>query len=183
MERDVFRKTEAGHAIIRQRGGGLDAKARTLLILTNGQLGVAELAAQVGFDPIPALQDMLTRGWLERVAPAPAPMVRLRPAPAPTPVFDPPPPAPAARSTAQKPGADAPPAAFVPAELGAAKSRALRLLASHYGPDALTVAEGLLATRSEPDFAHALQALHDKLAVHMGKRLAASLAREIAQGP
>ena len=55
MQRDVYRKTEAGHAEIRSRALGLDARTRGLLILVNGELTVGELAARVGFDPAETL--------------------------------------------------------------------------------------------------------------------------------
>lgn len=171
MEREVFRKTAAGHAEVRGRALGLDARTRGLLILVNGELTVAELAARVGFDPDQALVKMVGAGLLEQVAVAPRP----RPLPAAaapvTPVAPPPRPAPA------------PPAELIPADLAAARTRALTTLAPHYGPDALRMAAPLREAGDAAQFALALVALKDTLSVHMGRKLAEQLSREIAHGP
>ena len=170
MQREVFRKTAAGHAEVRGRALGLDARTRGLLILVNGELTVAELAARVGFDPDPALVKMVGAGLLEQVA-APA---RPRPAPAA---------APAAPVAAPPKPAPAPPAELVPADLAAARTRALTTLAPHYGPDALRMAAPLREAGSAEQFALALAMLKDTLSVHMGRKLADRLSREIAHGP
>jgi hypothetical protein len=169
MEREVFRKTAAGLAEVRSRALGLDARTRGLLILVNGELTVAELAARVGFDPDQALVKMVGAGLLEQVAVAP----RARPlAPSvPAPVAAPPKPAPA------------PPAELMPADLTAARTRALTTLAPHYGPDAIRMAAPLREAGNAAQFALALATLKDTLSVHMGRKLAERLSREIAHGP
>ena len=171
MQREVFRKTAAGHAEVRGRALGLDARTRGLLILVNGELTVAELAARVGFDPDPALVKMVGAGLLEQVA-APARPSR----PMPPPAVVPPPVAP------PKP-APAPPPELVPTDLTAARTRALTTLAPHYGPDALRMAAPLREAGSAEQFALALAMLKDTLSVHMGRKLADRLSREIAHGP
>ena len=85
MQREVFRKTAAGHAEVRGRALGLDARTRGLLILVNGELTVAELAARVGFDPDQALVKMVGAGLLEQVAVAPRARLRKRKAMSPVP--------------------------------------------------------------------------------------------------
>ncbi len=80
MQRDVYRKTEAGHAEIRSRALGLDARARGLLILVNGRLTVGELTARVGFDAAEALTRFAGAGLIERVASAVS--VKTKPVPA-----------------------------------------------------------------------------------------------------
>jgi hypothetical protein len=169
MEREVFRKTTAGHAEVRGRALGLDARTRGLLILVNGELTVAELAARVGFDPDQALVKMIGAGLLEQVTAAP----RARPVPtAPAaPVAPPPKPAPA------------PPADLMPADLAGARTRALTTLAPHYGPDALRMAGPLREAGNAAQFALALATLKETLSIHMGRKLAERLSREIAHGP
>lgn len=171
MQREVFRKTAAGHAEVRGRALGLDARTRGLLILVNGELTVAELAARVGFDPDQALVKMVGAGLLEQVAVAPR---AHRPMPAPA--VAPPPVAP------PKP-APAPTAELMPADLAAARTRALTTLAPHYGPDAIRMAAPLREAANAAQFALALAVLKDTLSVHMGRKLAERLSREIAHGP
>ena len=171
MEREVFRKTAAGHAEVRGRALGLDARTRGLLILVNGELTVAELAARVGFDPDQALVKMIGAGLLEQVAAAPRPRL-VPPAAAPAaPVAPPPKPAPA------------PPADLMPADLAGARTRALTTLAPHYGPDALRMAGPLREAGNAEQFALALATLKETLSIHMGRKLAERLSREIAHGP
>ena len=172
MQRDVFRKTDAGHAEIRSRSLGFDARTRGLLILINGELNVAELAARVGFDPAEMLVRFVGAGLVERVASA-AP--KLRPAP--------PPPAPAAaKPPAAAPMAPAPPAELMPADAAAAWRRALIELAPHYGPDAELVAAPLRSATTPQQFAAALAEVRDKLSVFLGRKGAEQIARRIAEG-
>jgi len=164
VDTTVFRKTAAGHAEVRERRLGLDARSRGLLILVNGILSVADLARRVPFDPSRLLVQFVEDGLIEPVA------VAARPKPAPRPSAPPRAPAP-------------PPApAFLPADLAAAKRRALPQLAPHYGPDAAQLAQPLLAATSAEAFAHALHVLQDKLSVAMGRKLAAEVSRTIAHG-
>lgn len=172
MQREVFRKTTAGHAEVRGRALGLDARTRGLLILVNGELTVAELAARVGFDPAQALVRMIGAGLLEQVAAAPRPPRPVSPpAVAAAPVAPPPKPAPA------------PPAELVPTDLAAARTRALTTLVPHYGPDALRMAGPLREAGNAEQFALALATLKETLSIHMGRKLADRLSREIAHGP
>lgn len=173
MQRDVFRKTEAGHAEVRSRALGLDARTRGLLILANGELTVEQLGQRVGFDPLGTLVALLEQGLLEAVAPPP----RTRAAAAP------PPPPPARPAPAAPPAP--PPAAdpLRPDDLPAARTRALTTLMPHYGPDALRMAEPLRSAVTPQEFARALATLRETMAVHMGKRLAEQLATQIARGP
>ena len=163
MDEGVFRKTDAGHAEVRTRRGGLEARERTVLILANGQLTQRDLALRMGVDPRPFLQRLLAAGLLEWVAPA-----RAAPrAPATPPVAAP---APAL-----------PTPAVAPAEVALARRRALVLLAPHYGPDTPRLVQGLVdADGDEAAFRSALTALQAVLSVNMGKRLAGELVRRIA---
>ncbi len=168
MQREVFRKTAAGHAEVRGRTLGLDARTRGLLILVNGELTVAELAARVGFDPDQALVKMVGAGLLEQVAAAPRARM--------------PPPAAAPAAPRPKPAPARPPE-LMPADLAAARTRALTTLAPHYGPDAIRMAAPMREAANAAQFALALAALKDTLSVHMGRKLADRLSREIAHGP
>lgn len=171
MDATVFRKTAAGHAEVRERRLGLDARSRGLLILVNGGLSVAELARRVPFDPARLLVQFVEDGLIEPVAAA----VKAKPVPRPA--------AAVVQAGPLPPPAPPPPApAFLPADLAAAKRRALAQLAPHYGPDALQVAQSLLGAISPEAFANALQALQDKLSVAMGRKLAAEVSRTIAHG-
>lgn len=176
MQRETFRKTPAGLDEVRTRGRGLDVRTRTLLILANGELSVAELAARVGFDPLRVLLALAADGLLERVTSTPArPRVA---AAAPPPVAAPPatlpPPAPPAIDPAVQ--------ALLPADLAAARTRALEVLIPHYGPDALRMAEPVRAAPTPELFAAALIALRGTLSVPMGRKLADQLSRQIAHG-
>ncbi len=171
MQRDVFRKTEAGHAEIRSRALGLDARTRGLLILINGELTVGELAARVGFDPAETLVRFVGAGLIERVASA-APKLRPAPPPAPAP----------AKPPAASPAAPAPPAELTPSDPAAAWRRALVELSPHYGPDAELVAAPLRSAATPQQCAAALAEGRDKLSVFLGRKGAEQLARRIAQG-
>lgn len=160
MRGPAFRKTAAGQSELQARTRGLDARTRSVLILANGALEAAALSARLGFDAGPALQRLADAGLLEPVPDAP----RVRSAPAPAP---PPPPAPA----------------LPPPDLALAGTRAVRLLGTHFGPDAVRMTAPLREARSGEAFAQALAALRETLAVHMGRRLAEQLARQIAEGP
>jgi hypothetical protein len=168
MQRDVYRKTDAGHAEIRSRALGLDARTRGLLILINGELTVGELATRVGFDPIEALVRFVGAGLVERVAGV-AP--KLRPAPPTAPKPAPPPPAPPAG-----------PPELAPADMAAAWRRAVVELVPHYGPDAEQVAAPLRSAATPEQFAAALALVRDKLSVFLGRKGAEQMARRIAQG-
>lgn len=171
MQRDVFRKTEAGHAEIRSRALGLDARTRGLLILINGELTVGELGARVGFDPAETLVRFVGAGLIERVA---VTVPKLRPAPPPAPA--------AAKPPAASPAAPAPPAELLPSDAAAAWRRALVELSPHYGPDAEMVAAPLRSATTPQQFALALVEVRDKLSVFLGRKGAEQLARRIAQG-
>ncbi|MBX3603990.1 MAG: hypothetical protein KF788_01895 [Piscinibacter sp.] len=175
MAREIYRKTAAGHAEVRQRGLGLDARTRGLLILANGELSTEQLAQRVGFDPAGAIAMLVAAGLLE-VLPAP-PRPRVAPVAAPVP--------PAATPVTPAPAAAAVSAAtlLVPSDLPAARTRAVTVLAPHYGPDALRMAESLRSAVTPPEFGRALAELRATLAVHLGKRLAEQLATQIAHGP
>jgi hypothetical protein len=65
-------------------------------------------------------------------------------------------------------------------ELPAAQARALRMLLPVFGPDATLMAHELLEAPTAAAFAQALARLQETLGVHMGRRRAAELARQIA---
>ena len=172
MSREVFRKTAAGHAEVRNRALGLDARTRGLLILANGELTVEQLAQRVGFDPVRTIMALVGAGLLEQVAMA----LRARAAAgAPDSV----PPEPAAPA---EPAAPPPPHPLEPADLAAARTRALTLLMPHYGPDALRMAEPLRSAVTPGEFARALEVLRETMKIHMGRKMAERIADQIARG-
>jgi hypothetical protein len=178
MDADVFRKTALGVAEIAARRAGLTRQARTALILVNGQLDGAALRLRLGFEPAPVLQDLNARGLVERVPlsppsaspPTPLPTPRPKPVPAARP--------PQAPQTPQAP--QAPQALDLDLALPAAQARSLRLLLPVFGPDATLMAHELLEAPTAAAFAQALARLQETLGVHMGRRRAAELARQIA---
>lgn len=173
MSREIFRKTAAGHAEVRNRALGLDARTRGLLILANGELTVEQLAQRVGFDPVRTIMALVGAGLLEQVAMA----MRVRAAAA----ADSEPAAPEAAAPAE-PAAPAPPHPLEPDDLAAARTRALTLLMPHYGPDALRMAEPLRSAVTPGEFARALEELRETMKIHMGRKMAERLAGQIARG-
>jgi hypothetical protein len=173
MQRDVFRKTAAGHAEIRARALGFDARTRGLLILINGELTVGELAARVGFDPTELLLRFVGAGLVEQVASVVRPRP-VAPAAAPArPALSLPPPPPAAPPPAPE---------LLPAELAAAQRRAFVELAQHYGPDAERMVEPLQRAATPAQFAAGMATLKETLSVHMGRKMAEQLTRRIVHG-
>lgn len=167
MQREVFRKTTAGHTEIRSRALGFDARTRGLLILVNGELTVGELAARVGFDPSELLLRFVGAGLVEQVAS----LVRPRPV------------ASAAAPAPPLPPAAPPPAAdLLPVELAAAQRRAFVELAPHYGPDAERMVEPLQRAATPAQFAAGMATLKETLSVHMGRKMAEQLTRRIVHG-
>jgi hypothetical protein len=171
MQREVFRKTTAGHTEIRSRALGFDARTRGLLILVNGELTVGELAARVGFDPSELLLRFVGAGLVEQVASL---VRRERPA---APVV-------AAPQAAPPPPPVPPPAAaeLLPADLVDAQRRAFVELAPHYGPDAERMVEPLQRAATPAQFAAGMATLKETLSVHMGRKMAEQLARRIVHG-
>lgn len=162
MAGEVFRKTAAGLAEVRARALGLDTRTRGLLILANGELTMQQLAERVGFDPQRSVMALIGAGLLEQVAAASKP----RPAAAS------PPPAPTRPQRHP----------LEPSDLAAARTRALTVLSPHYGPDAVRMAEPLRSAVTPGEFARALDTLRETMSVHMGRKLAAQLAGQIAHG-
>ena len=149
MPDPVFQKTERGRAEIAQRSAGLQAAARSVLIMVNSQDTVAALAARGLPDMREHLRQLLALGLIEVVAPTPPP---------------PPPPPPAV--------APQPPAPPVP-ELDALRRQVLARLKPHFGPDTGTVAQALRAARTAAEFNQALDDIESKLAIYMGRKQAA----------
>ncbi|MFO1338553.1 MAG: hypothetical protein U1F53_10000 [Burkholderiaceae bacterium] len=163
MAGEIFRKTEAGLAALRQHGA-LEPRWRTLMVLVNGERTVEVLRQQLGQDPRPALLQLREQGLVElarRVVPPPVA------APAPRPPAPAPAPAPAA------------PPADEARQLRARQSQALDLLQRNFGPGADELAEPLLRARSLAAFGDALAPLQEKLAVYQGKKRAAELIRSL----
>ncbi len=168
MSNGVFRKTAAGRAEIGQRGAGLSAATRQLLILVNGSDSVRVLEGKGLPEVRTHLDTLLTLQLIEPV-PAAAPPAE-RPAVPPV-VTDPAIPAPA------------PLPAEDPQQLLLLQRRAYQFLQPHFGPDTPSVAQALLAARNLSGFHDALAGLEAKLSIYMGRKQAARAIESLRQMP
>lgn len=123
----VFGKTEAGRAEVGQRGAGLSARQRSVLILLDGLKPLGEISTWLAEeDMLEAVENLLCKGLAGVVAAPPS----ARGAPAAPPQSPPSPPAPAASPAG--PPASAPSAALAAARelMAAAARKHLGLLAA-----------------------------------------------------
>lgn len=156
MSSPVFRKTENGRVEVAQRQAGLAPAARQLLILVNGRDSVHALMAK-GLGEVRAhLDTLLALGLIEAV-PEPERLLVAVPAPAPS------------ASAVATPAPAEPDAERLP-EL---KRQALQRLHQHFGPDTPVVAQALLSAHTPADYQKALDGIESKLAIYMGRKLAA----------
>ncbi len=159
----IYRKTPAGVAALRERRAGLDARARTLLILCNGLLGEQALAEQMRQPVAALLVQLCQQGLLEPVLESRALPASPRPAPAPAP-----PPAP-------QPG--------LPHEQHqAVMQRAWRALEPLFGPGTDERLLPLQQATTPAQLRAALDGLRDALAIYRGRRNAAELMARIEHG-
>lgn len=175
----VYRKSSAGRDELKARSGVIDALARSVLILINGQDSLQEVQRKLGRDVAPPLQALVDKGLIELVA-EPAPQPSSAPAPAPAPVALPAlaiAPTPAAPP--QAPGSAVQPAAPDAQQLAAwaaATRREIRVrLAPHFGADLMIVLEPLMKADTPMAIRAAMEALEKKLALYMGRKAAAQL--------
>ncbi len=164
MPATVYRKTAAGRAEIGQRGAGLSAATRQLLILVNGSDSVKVLEGK-GLPEVRTHLDTLLALQLIEPVPAAAP-------PAAPPVVT----APAIPAPAPLPAED-------PQQLLLLQRRAYQFLQPHFGPDTPTVAQALLAARNLSGFHDALAGLEAKLSIYMGRKQAARAIESLRQMP
>lgn len=169
----VFRKSPAGRDELKARSGLIDAAARALLILINGQDSLQEVQRKLGRDVAPPLQALVDKGLVEAVplaAPVSSPVSPQFAATAPQPLqqqqqFAPAPPASAATTEAEQFAAWA-----------AATRREIRIrLAPHFGADLMIVLEPLMKADTPKAVRAAIDALENKLALYMGRKAAAQL--------
>lgn len=162
MVSPTYRKTPAGVSAIRERLAGLDARARTLLILCNGLLGEQALAAQMKQPVHALLAQLCQQGLLEAVSPPRALPTVARPAPAAAPA-----PTPAPQPLEQHP---------------ALMQRAWRALEPLFGPGTEDRLQALQQARTPAQVRRALDDLRDALAIYRGRRNAAELIARIEHG-
>ena len=175
MPAPIYRKTDAGREEVGARKAGLSPVTRRVLIMVNGQDGVAALAATGVPDLQSHLDTLLAFRLIEaipgsggRSAPAPA-TAAVTPVSVPAPVAAPsPPPAVAPPSVAAAPQVDP----DEDRQVQALQRKAFLLLRQHFGPDTPTVAQAVFAARSLVDFRLALDGLEAKLAIYMGRKQA-----------
>jgi hypothetical protein len=165
MPPTLYRKTAAGQAEVRERRLGLDARARTLLILCNGRLDAAALAAQTRLPAQALLQLLCELGLLEPVPGAAVAPVKAPPAPAVAPA----PPAP-------------PPAPNLALQLPAIVQRGWLLLEPLFGPGTRERLAPLQRATDATQLRKALDDLRDTMAIYQGRKSAAALVQRIEHG-
>lgn len=158
----IYRKTSAGREEVRARKAGLSPVTRQVLIMVNGQDGVAALAATGVPDLQSHLDTLLALRLIEAIPgsgshSAPAPVA----APSPAPAVAPP-------SVAAAPQVDP----DEDRQVQALQRKSFLLLCQHFGPDTATVAKAVFAARSLVDFRAALDGLEGKLAIYVGRKQA-----------
>lgn len=186
----VFRKTGDGRAAMAQRSHELAMATRSVLIMVNGVLPAAQLSPGGIAQATPHLVRLLELGLIEPVTPvsfAPGARKETPAAPGtagttarqaqPATVAAPFP----GLTSAPGPAADAaPPAMPVEAAVpDALKRRAMARLQEHFGLDTPVVARALLAAITSADYNAALGAIEAKLAIYMGRRMAARTVQDL----
>jgi hypothetical protein len=169
MASPVYRKTAAGKEEISARRAGLSPTTRRVLIMVNGNDSVSMLATQGVPDIVSHIDTLLALRMIEAaeaaVAPEPRPPAQAAPLP------PAPPPAPAAPPSEED------------RRLLAAQRLAMQRLVQHFGPDTVTVAQGLLAARSIAQYLAALDGIQAKLAIYMGRKQAEREVQELRIAP
>jgi hypothetical protein len=145
----VFVKTQAGRAALAERSTA--GRARTALILVNGQDSVQALRAKLGPDADVLIRELHQRGLVELLRPAPQ-------TPAPRPV-----PAPSVPPMDES------------VRLEPLKREAIARLGPHFGPDAPIVAAALMAATQTAAYNAALGTIEARLALYLGKTGAAQV--------
>lgn len=166
-----LRKTAAGQEELRDRKRGLDPRTRNVLVIVNGQDDAAALVRRLGFDVRPFVQRLLGEGLIEEV-PAPAP-----PPPPPAPPPPPPPPPAVPPSLVADPNDP-----LQPADMVAARRRAVKELVGFFGPDAPRIGAALWGAATPAEFAAALAELRSPITAHSGRKHADQVLRRIANG-
>lgn len=177
MEREIYKKTEAGQNEIRERKAGLDPRSRQLLILINGERSVGELTTQLGGGDVPErIAAMAGKGLLALVGLTRAAVQR--PPGATPPVASSPQAAQSAfRSTLPPPTVESDEVL-----LQRLRARVLPLLEQQFGPTAHDMAAPLLQATTRTRYIQALKELQDTLAIYRGKKGALELTRPLGEG-
>jgi len=148
----VYRKTGLGSAALGTRSGALAPRARTALILVNGQDSLAVLAGKLGPEAAGLVEMLLGMGLVEEVPPAPV----------------------------SAPAAPAPVKAD--AGLASLKRAAVARLTPHFGPDVDVVCGPLLAASTKDAYSAALAAIETKLSIYLGRKGAGELLAGLRPG-
>lgn len=145
----IFVKTEAGRAALADRSSA--GRARTALILVNGQDTMQALRAKLGPDADDLIRELHRRGLVELLRPAiQAPVLRPVQAPSAPPMDE----------------SD---------RLEPLKREAIARLGPHFGPDAPIVAAALMAATQAAAYNAALGTIEARLALYLGKAGAAQV--------
>ena len=158
MPARIFIKSAAGRAALTDRS--VAGRARTALILVNGQDSIDALRAKLGPDAAVLIGELQARGLVEPLQPVAAP-VRGPVAEAPAP----PPPSPPPEDESGR--------------LAPLKREVLVRLRPHFGPDVPIVAATLLAATDAVAYRAALGKIEARLALYLGKARAAQLLADL----
>lgn len=148
----VYRKTGLGTAALGTRSGTLGPRARTALILVNGQDSLAVLAGKLGPEAAGLVETLLGMGLVEEVAPEPVG-------------------APVARAPVK-----------IDTQLTSLKRAAVLRLTPHFGPDVDVICGPLLAAATNDAYGAALAAIESKLAIYLGRKGASELLAGLRPG-
>jgi hypothetical protein len=167
MPAPIYRKTDAGREEVGARKAGLSPVTRRVLIMVNGQDGVAALASLGLPDLQSHLDTLLAFRLIEPLSgngsrPASPSAMPVTTAVAAAPIAPPAPAAPAAPQV--DPEEDR--------QVQALQRKAFLMLRQHFGPDTPTVAQAVFAARTLVDFRMALDSIEAKLAIYMGRKQA-----------
>ncbi|CAN5305877.1 hypothetical protein BH10PSE16_BH10PSE16_01910 [soil metagenome] len=146
----VYKKSTQGWDALKIHNSGLDAAARSTLILINGIDSLAALERKLGRDIKPPVIRLLALGLVERLEAAKPP-----------------------RTAAS--GRALPDSGEQKARWNAVRRQVAICLAPYFGPDLMTVLAPLMKADTHERFAAALHALEAKLAIYQGKKAAAKL--------
>lgn len=176
----IYHKTEAGHNELKSRTGAADAYARTVLILSNGKLTVAEMVEKLGPRTLDSLRLLIGLGFIELTqAPIREDVVRQ-------------PFAPVVSNTVK--GAHPTPTELDQPKVAVEnltsivdanqiarwdniRRKAILRLSPHFGSgnDLRTVMAPLMTANTEKSFQAALDALETKVSLYQGRKAAAKL--------
>ncbi|CAM3634041.1 hypothetical protein [Polaromonas hydrogenivorans] len=164
----VYKKSTKGWDELKMRAAGLDAAARSMLILINGMDSLAAVERKLGRDILPPLEVLQGLGLVERLETSKPARAA---ASSPPPVQSEPPASPGKEAVPPAP----PDANDKIVRWNAVRRQVMVRLAPSFGPDLMTVLAPLMKADSDASFLAAINALETKIAMYQGKKAAVKL--------